>query len=199
MFLFLESYVFILRVLCGKHIPRTQSAPNWPTTSTNIKDALGWWWKLRWVVVMCREVSTSSFLCTSRFVLMRLCWVFSFLLKVMHIGLMNRRVLCLCILWWCDRMCILEHRFICLTEVSPAGAQIVQGLIDAGAYSTWNETNGLEMVAEFTRSVGGSVTQENSMKGVRERFFYRVCLYVSLSICCGPYEHESLSISHSIL
>ena len=114
--------------------------------------------------------------------------VFSFLLKAMHIGLMNRRVLCLCFLWWCDRMCILEHRFICLTECFPRGEAKVQSLIDAGAFTTWVEPNGLEMVAEFTRSVGGNIKQENSMQGVRERFFLEcVCMFLWASV--GPYEH----------
>jgi len=68
-------------------------------------------------------------------------------------------------------MCILEHMFICLTECFPRGEAKVQSLIDAGALTTWVEPNGLEMVAEITRSVGGNIVQSNSMKGVWERFF----------------------------
>ena len=45
----------------------------------------------------------------------------------------------------------------------------VQRLIDAGALVTWTEENGLEMVAEFTREVGGATTQKNGFGGSRER------------------------------
>jgi len=61
---------------------------------------------------------------------------------------------------------------ICLTECFPRGEAAVQRLIDAGALICWQEENGLEMVAEFTRSVGGNTVQANRLKGVRERLFF---------------------------
>jgi hypothetical protein len=56
----------------------------------------------------------------------------------------------------------------------------VQRLIDAGALICWREENGLEMVAEFTRSVGSNTVQKNSLKGERERSFCLVCVCVCL-------------------
>ena len=79
-------------------------------------------------------------------------------------------------------VCILEHMSICLTECFPRGEAAVQRLIDAGALICWTEENGLEMVAEFTRSVGGNTVQKNTLRGVRERFFFLVCVYVCVSI-----------------
>ena len=64
---------------------------------------------------------------------------------------------------------------ICLTECFPRGASTVPSLIDAGALICWKEENGLEMVAEFTRNVGGAVTQTNTLQAKRERFFL-VCV-----------------------
>ena len=52
------------------------------------------------------------------------------------------------------------------------GAIAVQRLIDAGALITWQEENGLEMVAEFTREVGGSTQQNQSFGTARVRFSY---------------------------
>ena len=98
--------------------------------------------------------------------------------------LSSRRVLCLCFLRGGVLVCILEHISICLTQCLPTGAVQVQKLIDAGALVTWTEENGLEMVAEFTREVGGATTQKNSFGGSRERFLL-VCVCVSLSICLG--------------
>jgi hypothetical protein len=40
----------------------------------------------------------------------------------------------------------------------------VQRLIDSGAFICWTEANGLEMVAEFQREVGGSTSQINEVK-----------------------------------
>ena len=98
-------------------------------------------------------------------------------------GLTSRRVLCLCFLRGGVLVCILERISICLTQCLPTGAVQVQQLIDAGALVTWTEENGLEMVAEFTREVGGITAQKNMLGGVRERFFFSVCVCVSLSIC----------------
>ena len=81
-------------------------------------------------------------------------------------------------------VCILEHIFIGLTECFPRGEVAVQKLIDAGAYIVWTEKNGLEMVAEFTREVGGSTVQKNKMLGVRERFFL-----VCVCVCVCFFEH----------
>jgi hypothetical protein len=67
---------------------------------------------------------------------------------------------------------------ICLTECFPGGEVAVQRLIDAGALICWREENGLEMVAEFTRSVGSNTVQKNSLKGERERSFCLVCVCV---------------------
>ena len=87
-------------------------------------------------------------------------------------------------------LCILKHIFICLTECFPRGAAQVQKLIDAGALVPFQEDNGLEMVAEFQREVGGKTTQKNTLMGERELFFLVwVSVCVSLSICVGPYEH----------
>ena len=94
-------------------------------------------------------------------------------------GLTSRRVLCLCFLRGCVLACILEHISICLTQCLPTGEVAVQKLIDAGALIVWKEENGLEMVAEFTREVGGSTVQKNIFGGVRERFFL-VCVCVFL-------------------
>ena len=58
-----------------------------------------------------------------------------------------------------------------LIEYFPRGAEAVQRLIDAGAYITWKEENGLEMIAEFTRSVGTNILQSNKISGGREPFF----------------------------
>ena len=99
-------------------------------------------------------------------------------------GLTSRRVLCLCFLRGGVLACILEHISICLTQCLPTGGVAVQKLIDAGALICWKEANGLEMVAEFTREVGGITAQKNTFGGVRERFFL-VCVCVSLSICLG--------------
>jgi hypothetical protein len=60
----------------------------------------------------------------------------------------------------------------------------VQKLIDAGALIVWKEENGLEMVAEFTREVGGSTVQKNKLLGVRERFFL-----VCVCVCVCFFEH----------
>ena len=60
---------------------------------------------------------------------------------------------------------------ICLTECFPRGEVAVQRLIDAGALICWKEENGLEMVAEFTRTVGGNTVQKNRLTAARERFF----------------------------
>ena len=51
------------------------------------------------------------------------------------------------------------------------GAAQVQKLIDAGALVAFEEDNGLEMVAEFQREVGGKTTQKNTLMGERELFF----------------------------
>ena len=61
------------------------------------------------------------------------------------------------------------------------GAAKVQELTDAGALETWQEENGIEMVAELTRSVGGETVQRNTIGVERERSFF-----FTLSICCGP-------------
>ena len=73
-------------------------------------------------------------------------------------------------------VCIVEHMSICLTECFPRGESTVQRLIDAGALICWKEENGLEMVAEFTRSVGGNTKQATTIKGTRERCFFLVCV-----------------------
>ena len=104
-------------------------------------------------------------------------------------GLTSRRVLCLCFLRGGVLACILEHISICLTQCLPTGEVAVQKLIDAGALIVWKEANGLEMVAEFTREVGGITAQKNIFGGVRERF-----LLVCVCVCFfehlfGPYEH----------
>ena len=44
-------------------------------------------------------------------------------------------------------------------------------LIDAGAYITWVEENGLEMVAEFQREVGGERSATRSFETNRDSFF----------------------------
>ena len=54
---------------------------------------------------------------------------------------------------------------------SHRGPAAVQELIDHGVLQTWQEENGLEMVAEFTRSVGGETMQRNTIGVKRERFF----------------------------
>ena len=63
---------------------------------------------------------------------------------------------------------------------SHRGPAAVQELIDHGVLQTWQEENGLEMVAELTRSVGGETMQRNTIGVERERFFL-----FTLSICCG--------------
>ena len=88
------------------------------------------------------------------------------------------------LMWWCARICILEHISICLTQCLPTGPMKIQQLIDLGALTTWTEDNGLEMCAEFNREVGGETKQKNTFGGSRERFLV-VCVCVSLSICLG--------------
>jgi hypothetical protein len=56
--------------------------------------------------------------------------------------------------------------------LSHRGAATVQELINNGALQTWQEANGLEMVSEFTRSVGGKTMQRNTIRVERERFFF---------------------------
>ena len=55
--------------------------------------------------------------------------------------------------------------------LSHRGPAKVQELIDSGALQTWQEEGGLEMVSEFTRSVGGKTMQRNTIRVERERFF----------------------------
>ena len=59
--------------------------------------------------------------------------------------------------------------YIILSHRGPAK---VQELIDSGALDTWQEEGGLEMVSEFTRSVGGKTMQRNTIRVERERFFF---------------------------
>ena len=65
----------------------------------------------------------------------------------------------------------------------------MQQLIDAGAYITFKEENGLEMVAEFSRECGGETMQRNTIGVKRERFFLQMCMYV------GP-RHIALESWH---
>lgn len=44
-----------------------------------------------------------------------------------------------------------------------ASAVLRLRLIDCGAYVTWTETSGLEMVADFNREVGQEVVQQNRL------------------------------------
>ena len=55
----------------------------------------------------------------------------------------------------------------------------MQQLIDAGAYITFKEENGLEMVAEFSRECGGETMQRNTIGVKRERFFFYKCVCMS--------------------
>jgi len=63
----------------------------------------------------------------------------------------------------CLREGLLESAMhsIGLASLILRGAPAVQRLIDSGAFITWTECNGLEMVAEFRREVGGGQTQTN--------------------------------------
>ena len=58
---------------------------------------------------------------------------------------------------------------------SHEGAPAVQQLIDAGAYICFQEENGLEMVAEFTRSVGGDGTAKKSFETDMDRYVFVHC------------------------
>ena len=61
------------------------------------------------------------------------------------------------------RECLLESAIhsIGLECLILGGASAVQRLIDCGAYVTWTEPSGLEMVAEFNRELGEEVVQAN--------------------------------------
>ena len=61
------------------------------------------------------------------------------------------------------RECLLESAVhsIGLECLILGGPSAVQRLIDSGAYITWTEASGLEMVAEFNREVGQDVVQKN--------------------------------------
>lgn len=48
----------------------------------------------------------------------------------------------------------------------------MQALIDAGAYITWTEPNGLEMVAEFTRTLSGETETDRTISVGRDIVFY---------------------------
>ena len=70
--------------------------------------------------------------------------------------------------------------YIILSHRGPAK---VQELIDSGALETWQEENGLEMVAEFTRSVSGETMQRKTIGVERERFLFTNVYVGFLSIC----------------
>ena len=112
-------------------------------------------------------------------------WGFTVLVKNhAHASVESKGLVLMLLMWWCARICILEHISICLTQCLPTGPMKVQQLIDLGALTTWTEDNGLEMCAEFNREVGGETKQKNTFGGSRERFLL-VCVCVSLSICLG--------------
>ena len=165
MFVFLESDVFILRVLWETHPQETERTE---------EATQGFEHKGRSRLVVEAEMPGGQHI----LILMhfRVCsyaslWVFGFLLKIMHIGLMNRRVLCLCFLWGCDRMHL--RTFVYMPyRIFPRGEAAVQRLIDAGALICWKEENGLEMVAEFTRSVGGNQVQKKHVDRATGAFFF---------------------------
>lgn len=56
-----------------------------------------------------------------------------------------------------------------LARFCAKGAAAVQALIDAGAYIVTRESNGLEMLTEFKRKIGGSVTGTRSIGAERDR------------------------------
>ena len=80
----------------------------------------------------------------------------------------------------CLRECLLESAMhsIGLATLIFGGAPAVQRLIDSGAYITWTEENGLEMVAEFNRQVGGETSQNNSIATKK------ACCLLSVSEFC---------------
>ena len=68
------------------------------------------------------------------------------------------------------------------------GAQAVQRLIDSGAFITWTEANGLEMVAEFQREVGRTNIQTNKFITAKALLYFALLYFVLLYL---------MNLSHS--